>query len=74
MSDQPALSRRGFFVKLGILFNGLVAAALAVPVSRFLFSSVSRGRGSAYLSWVPLGQVANSLKARREWPLFAILT
>jgi menaquinol-cytochrome c reductase iron-sulfur subunit len=42
-------------MKLGILCNGLVAAILAVPGVRFLLSSVTRGRASAYLSWVSLG-------------------
>ncbi len=45
-------------MKVGILFNGLVATALAVPIVRFLLSSVTRGRASAYLSWVPLGHVS----------------
>ena len=56
-SNDPGISRRGFFMKLGILFNGLVAAALAVPITRFLLSSITRGSGNAYLSWVPLGSV-----------------
>ncbi len=45
-------------MKLGILFNGLVASALAVPIVGFLLSSVTRGRAGAYLSWVPLGRVS----------------
>jgi menaquinol-cytochrome c reductase iron-sulfur subunit len=57
MSDENPLSRRGLFMKLGILFNGLVATALAVPIVRFLLASVTRGRASAYLRWVPLGSV-----------------
>ncbi len=36
----------------------LVAAALAAPIGKFLFSSVTRGRADAYLSWVPLGPVS----------------
>jgi Rieske Fe-S protein len=44
-------------MKLGILFNGAVAAALAVPIGRFLFSAVTRGRGNGYLDWVSLGRV-----------------
>ncbi|HUL17191.1 MAG TPA: Rieske (2Fe-2S) protein [Terriglobales bacterium] len=55
MSDETLLSRRGLFTKLGILFNGLVAAALAVPVVGFVLSSITRGRENAYLAWVPLG-------------------
>jgi Rieske Fe-S protein len=58
MSNQQGLSRRGLLMKLGIAFNGLVAAALAVPFGRFLLSSVSKGRADRYLSWVPLGTVA----------------
>jgi menaquinol-cytochrome c reductase iron-sulfur subunit len=65
MSDQPVMapsndttvSRRGFFMKLGILFNGFAAMVLAVPIVRFLSSSVTRGRANAYLSWVPLGSI-----------------
>jgi Rieske Fe-S protein len=57
MSDENMLSRRRFLMKVGILFNGLVATALAVPMVRFLLSSVTRGRSNAYLSWVALGRV-----------------
>src|ERR1700740_3373610 len=56
MSDENMLSRRGLLMKLGILFNGLVATAIAVPIVRFLLSSVTRGRSHAYLSWVALGR------------------
>src|SRR5258708_10224805 len=58
MPNENTISRRGLFMKLGILFNALVATALAVPIARFLLSSVTRGRASAYLSWVPLGHVS----------------
>ena len=54
-----SLSRRGFFMKLGILFNGFAVIVLALPIGRFLFSSITRGRGNGYLSWVPLGDVSN---------------
>jgi Rieske Fe-S protein len=59
VSNETLLTRRGLFMKLGILFNGLVGAALAVPVVQFLFSSVTRGRENGYLSWVPLGRVGD---------------
>jgi Rieske Fe-S protein len=58
-STAGALSRRGFFMKLGILFNGFAAMVVAVPIVRFLLSSVTRGQGKGYLSWVHLGGVAN---------------
>jgi Rieske Fe-S protein len=57
MSDEKAFSRRGLFMKVGILFNGAVAAALAVPIGRFLMSSITRGRANGYLDWVSLGPV-----------------
>lgn len=57
MSKESTLTRRALFMKVGILFNSLVAVALAVPVVRFLLSSVTPGRASEYLSWVPIGRV-----------------
>src|SRR6201993_1231086 len=56
-STEDTLSRRGFFMKLGILFNGFAAMVLAVPVVGFLLSSVTRGRANGYLAWVPLGRI-----------------
>lgn len=57
MPNDITLSRRGLFMKLGILFNGFVAAALAVPIGRFLLSSITRGRANGYLSWISLGSI-----------------
>jgi Rieske Fe-S protein len=57
MPNENTLSRRSLLMKVGILFNGIVAAALAVPIVKFLLSSVTRGR-SSYLAWVPLGPVS----------------
>jgi Rieske Fe-S protein len=57
MPNEPTLSRRGLLMKLGMLFNGCVAAALAMPVGRYLLSSITRGRANGYLSWVSLGRV-----------------
>jgi len=59
MAENFNDSRRGFLVKLGMIFNGLVASALAVPVGRYLLSSVTRGRSNGYLSWVSLGRVSD---------------
>jgi menaquinol-cytochrome c reductase iron-sulfur subunit len=58
-SAEDTLSRRGFFMKLGILFNGFAAMVVAVPIVRFLLSSVVRGQEKGYLSWVRLGDVTN---------------
>jgi Rieske Fe-S protein len=57
MSQDTTLSRRGLFVKLGLLFNGLAAAVLAVPIGRFLLSSITRGHANGYLAWVSLGSI-----------------
>jgi menaquinol-cytochrome c reductase iron-sulfur subunit len=56
-SSNDSMSRRGLFMKLGILFNGLAASVLAVPIVGFLLSSITRGRANGYLSWVPLGKI-----------------
>src|SRR5215469_13591599 len=58
-SSETTISRRGFFVKLGILFNALAASVVAVPILGFLFSSITRGRANGYLSWVSLGPVSD---------------
>ena len=57
MSNETTFSRRGLLMKLGIFFNACVAAALAVPIGRFLLSSITRGRANGYLDWVSLGPV-----------------
>ena len=54
MSD---LSRRQVVLKIAMLFNGAVGVLLAMPIVRYLFSPVSRGRKSGYESWVSLGSV-----------------
>src|SRR5262249_21954549 len=58
VSNELFVTRRGLFMKLGILFNSAVAAILAVPIVRFLLSSVTLGRQNAYTGWVPLGRVS----------------
>ena len=57
-TPDATISRRGFFMKLGIVFNALAASVVAVPIVGFLFSSIARGRANGYLSWVPLGKVS----------------
>ena len=56
--NDTTLSRRGLFAKLGVLLNGVVAAALAVPIGRFLLSSITRARANGYLDWVSLGSAS----------------
>src|SRR5262249_52418492 len=57
MTADKSLTRRGGLVRIGIIINGLVSAALAVPVVGYPLSSPTRGRAGAYLAWVPLGPV-----------------
>lgn len=59
MSNETIVTRRVLFTKLAVLFNGLIAVALAVPIVGFLLSAITRGRGNAYLSWVTLGAVSD---------------
>jgi len=58
MATDTTMTRRGMLVRIGIFINALVAAALAAPIGRYLLSSVTRGGAGGYLSWVPLGPVA----------------
>jgi Rieske Fe-S protein len=59
VSNESKISRRGLFMKIGILFNGVVATALAVPIVQYVASSISRSRANGYLSWVSLGPVSD---------------
>jgi quinol---cytochrome c reductase iron-sulfur subunit, bacillus type len=59
VSNEATISRRGLFMKIGILFNGVVATALAVPIVQYVASSISRSRAHGYLSWVSLGRVSD---------------
>jgi menaquinol-cytochrome c reductase iron-sulfur subunit len=55
MSAETGVSRRAMLVKLGLLLNSIVGAALAVPIVRYLVSPVTRERHSGYQSWLSLG-------------------
>jgi menaquinol-cytochrome c reductase iron-sulfur subunit len=48
-------SRRALLAKLGLLFNGVAGAILAVPILRYVLSPVTRGRKPGYESWLSLG-------------------
>lgn len=49
------LSRRQMFLKIAMLFNGVVGLLLAVPILGYILSPVIRGRKSGYESWISLG-------------------
>lgn len=50
-------SRRDFFVKIGVLLNGLAVAALATPVIGYLVSPIVRANGGKYRQWIDLGEL-----------------
>jgi menaquinol-cytochrome c reductase iron-sulfur subunit len=54
---SESISRRSLLVKIGLLFNGAVGAALAVPIVRYLMSPVSGARGGADEAWLSLGTI-----------------
>jgi len=57
MSLTGEVTRRAFFMKVGIFCNGIVGFILAVPIVRYLVSPVSRERKPGYDSWIPLGDL-----------------
>ena len=56
MSEQDN-SRRDFFVKVGLLLNGLAVAVLATPVVGYLIGPIIRGGGGKYRQWIDLGEL-----------------
>ncbi len=57
MTLPGGFTRRDVLMKLGILFNGIIAAILAVPIVRYLLSPVARERKGGYESWIALGDL-----------------
>jgi len=57
MSEGNGTSRRALLAKIGLLFNGMVGVALAVPVVRYLLSPATRAKGDADLAWISLGAI-----------------
>ena len=55
MTLPENISRRAMLMKLGILFNGIIGAILAVPIVGYLLSPVARSRKEADGNWLPLG-------------------
>lgn len=55
MTVPDNLSRRAMLMKLGIFFNGIIAAILAIPIVGYLFSPINRARKTTGEAWLPLG-------------------
>jgi Rieske Fe-S protein len=51
------LTRREMFVKLGLLFSGIAAMLMGVPILGYLLSPVIRDRKGRDESWISLGSV-----------------
>lgn len=54
MSTENGSSRRALLMKVGLFLNGIVGAALAVPIVRYLLSPVTREKNP---SWLSLGGI-----------------
>ena len=57
MSVPRGLSRRQMFLKVALLFNGVVGALLAIPIVGYLLTPVTRGRKPGYERWISLGSL-----------------
>jgi len=57
MSVPGDFSRRQMFLKIAMLFNGVVGVFLGIPIVRYLLSPVTGGRKPGYESWISLGSV-----------------
>ena len=51
------VSRRGFLTKVALGFNAVVAAALGVPILRYILSPIARASRPGYDSWLLLGSL-----------------
>jgi nitrite reductase/ring-hydroxylating ferredoxin subunit len=52
-----SLTRRETFLRLALLFDGLVGVLLAIPIVRYLLSPVKHGRKEGYEHWISIGRV-----------------
>jgi menaquinol-cytochrome c reductase iron-sulfur subunit len=57
MTLPSGLSRRETLLKIGVIFNGIVGALLAVPIVRYILSPITRSRKPGYEAWLSLGSV-----------------
>ena len=53
--SSTEITRRGFFAKVALAFNGIIGIALATPILRYLAAPVTREGKPGYNSWIPLG-------------------
>src|SRR5215475_10904799 len=55
MSEGKAVTRRSLLMGIGIAFNAIVGAAIAVPVIGYLLSPIKKK--GAYYQWISLGKL-----------------
>jgi menaquinol-cytochrome c reductase iron-sulfur subunit len=55
MTAPDQINRRALFVKLGLLFDGIVGVLVGVPIIRFLLSPVAHEKQGNEESWLSLG-------------------
>ncbi|MGC2209976.1 MAG: Rieske 2Fe-2S domain-containing protein [Candidatus Korobacteraceae bacterium] len=53
--SETGISRRAMLFKVGLLFNGFVAAMLVVPILGYILSPAIREKKVGYESWLSLG-------------------
>jgi nitrite reductase/ring-hydroxylating ferredoxin subunit len=57
MTQPETISRRTMLMKIGIFFNTIIGAALAVPIVGYLLSPIARTRKLEAGAWLPLGSL-----------------
>ena len=57
MTVPGGLSRRQMYLKIAMLFNGIVGMLLAIPIVRYILSPVTRDRKQGYERWILLGSI-----------------
>jgi nitrite reductase/ring-hydroxylating ferredoxin subunit len=57
MTLPDELSRREMFLKLGVLFSGIVGMMMGIPILGYVLSPLIRDRKGEYESWLSLGPV-----------------
>ena len=73
-NETTLLSRRGLFMKLGMLFNACVAPHLPCRSGDFCFPRLRAGARTAISTGYRSAPSVNSRKARRGWQLSGILS
>jgi len=74
MSNENTISRRGLFMKMGILFNGLVLPRWPYRSCAFFCPQLLADARTPTFRGCPLDQSPNFRKVKRGWQRFEIPT